>query len=216
MDTVIYFLLALFYFILLVIGIRLANKDGWLKVGNVLLIVVLALLYDNGVLAIGKFVGEGNLLITLNKMRFWFHAFFTPLLVLFAWNTLVKADIKWAKRTITKSLVVIFTLFLIIIEVVSVTWGISLEPSWKNGILSYKKVGGSGFPPIMIVGVSGMLFITSIIIWWKQKWPWYFLGILSMGLIPIVHFFIKTGALHNLGELTLMMALLATKSHQDK
>lgn len=142
--------------------------------------------------------------------------FFTPLLVLYAWITLVKADFNWAKRPITKWFMIIFTLLLFIYEIVTVTWGISLEPSWKNGVLSYKRVGGSKSPPIMIIGVSVTLFVTSIIIWWKQKWPWYFLGLLSMGLIPVIHFFIKSEALHNIGELTLMIALLATKSHQEK
>lgn len=216
MDTVIYFLLALFYFILLIIGIRLAIQYGWLKIGNVLLIVITALLYDNGVLALGKFIGEGDFLIIFNKMRYWFHACFTPLLVLFAWDTLIKTNFKWAKGTFIKWIVVIFTLFLIIFEIVTVTWGISLEPSWKNDVLSYKKDGGSDSPPIMIIGVSAALFITSAIVWWKQKWPWYFIGIISMGLIPISSFFVKSEALHNIGELVLMIALLATKAHQEK
>lgn len=75
MDTVIYFLLSLAYFILLVIGVKLACKHGWFKIGNVLLIVIIALLYDNGILALRKYVGKGATLKLLNELRYWFHAF---------------------------------------------------------------------------------------------------------------------------------------------
>lgn len=216
MDTIIYLLLSLTYLGLLIIGLRSANHHGWLKMSNVLFIVILALLYDNGILALGKWIGEGKLLEVLNKARYWMHALFTPLLVLFAWNTLIRAQIAWAKKPIIQGLIGLLTLGLILFEMGSVTLGLSMEPSWKYGVLSYKNVGGHHGPPVMITGVSLMLLVTSIVIWWKQKWPWYFLGILFMGLPAMGHLFLKSNAFHNISELILIIGLLATKLHQDK
>ena len=108
------------------------------------------------------------------------------------------------------------TLCLILFELTTIVGDISFEPTWNKGILSYKKVGEAGIPHIMIIGVSLMLFITSIMIWWKQKWRWYFVGILSMGIAPIIHNLLKTDASHNISEFILMSALLATKAFQDK
>ncbi|MED4403338.1 hypothetical protein [Metabacillus fastidiosus] len=216
MDTAIYFLLSIAYIIIFIIGILLAKHRGWINISNVILIVILALLYDNGILALGKYLGEGELLRILNQMRYWLHAFVTPLLVLFAWHTLVNANLQWAKKRIVKWLMILLTLCLIIFELITIVPVISLEPAWNNGVLSYKKGEGADGPPIMIIGISIMLLVTSIIIWWKQKWPWYFVGILSMGIIPIINLLLKTDAPHNISEFLLMLAILATKAYQDK
>jgi hypothetical protein len=215
MDTLIYFLLSIAYLILLLKGMLLTKQHGWVNVDNVILLVILALFYDNGILALGKYLGEGELLKAFNQFRYWLHAFFTPLLVLFAWHTLVKANVQWAKRRIVKWIAISLTLCLILFELTTIVDDISFEAIWNKGILSYKKVGEAGIPHIMIIGVSLMLFITSIMIWWKQKWPWYFVGILSMGIAPIIHFLLKTDASHNIAEFILMLALLTTKAYQD-
>lgn len=215
MDTVTYSLLTIAYIILFVLGCLLARGKSWTDIGNVLLIVILALLFDNGILALGKYIGEGHLLRTLNLARYYLHALITPLLVLFAWHTLVKANLKWAKKGIVTWLAALLTLCLIIIEFVTVVRGISLEPAMNYGVLSYKNEGTGDGPPIMIIGVSVVLAVTSIIIWIKQKWPWFFIGTLIMGFAPMFHFF-KTDALHNIAEFVLMLVLLATKAYQDK
>ena len=214
MDTVIYSILTIAYVILFVLGSLLAKGQSWTDIGNVLLLVIMALIYDNGILALGKYIGEGDLLRALNLARYYLHALITPLLVLFAWQTLVNADLKWAKKGIVPWLAVLLTLCLIIIEFVTVVRGISLQPTMKYGVLSYKNVGAGG-PPIMIIGVSIVLVVTSIMIWIKQKWPWYFIGTLIMSFAPMIHF-LKTDALHNIAEFVLMLALLATKAYQDK
>ena len=133
----------------------------------------------------------------------------------FSWHTLVKANLKWAKKGIVPWLAALLTLCLIIIEFVTVVRGISLEPAMNYGVLSYKNARTGDGPPIMIIGVSIVLAVTSIFIWIRQKWPWYFIGTLIMGLAPMFHFF-KTDALHNIAEFVLMLALLATKAYQDK
>ncbi|WNS75468.1 hypothetical protein RRV45_21805 [Bacillus sp. DTU_2020_1000418_1_SI_GHA_SEK_038] len=214
MDTVIYLLLTIAYLFLFVLGILLTKGHSWTDIGNVLLMVILALLYDNGILALGKYIGEGDLLRSLNLARYYLHALITPLLVLFAWYTLVKANIKWTKKSIVQWLAVLLTICLIIVEFVTVVRGISLVPAMKYGVLGYKNVGAGEGPPIMVIGVSIVLVITSIMIWIKQKWPWYFIGTLIMGLAPMIH--LKTDALHNIAEFVLMLALLATKAYQDK
>lgn len=215
MDTVIYIILTIAYLILFIIGIVIGRKRQWRNMENTLLLVILALFYDNGILAFGKYIGEGNVLEGLNQARYWLHALITPLLVLFAWKTLVNADVKWARKKFVQWLVVLYMLCLILFELVTVVWDISLKPTWEYGVLSYDKKGDGS--PIMIIGVSVTLILSSLIVWWKQKWPWYFLGILFMGITPLLHFFIKTNASsHNIGEFGLMTALLATKAYQDR
>lgn len=216
MDTIIYSILTFGYLILFTRGSLFAKHHGWMKMRNVVLFVILALFYDNGILSLGKYIGEGDLLKGLNEARYWFHALFTPLLTLFAWNTLIRANLQWAKKRTATWIVYVLTLCLIISELITGVWGMSLEPNWENGILSYDKAGEPGNPPIMLIGVMSVLILTSIIIWWKQKWPWYFAGVLVMGLTPLIIRFFRTETLHNVSEFILMVALLATMAFQDQ
>lgn len=50
-------------------------KDSGLISAVFLLPVLLGLIYDNGILAAGRFIGEGSTLKYLNYARFWIHAF---------------------------------------------------------------------------------------------------------------------------------------------
>ena len=78
MDTLIYFLLSIAYLILLLKGILLTKQHGWVNVDNVILLVILALFYDNGILALGKYLGEGELLKTFNQASLLATCFFHP------------------------------------------------------------------------------------------------------------------------------------------
>lgn len=216
MDTTIYIVISAAYFILFIFAVRSAHRNGWLKMGNLLLPVIIALLYDNGLLALGKWLGEGSFLKNLNEGRYWLHAMITPLLIPFSLNTLARASFTWAKKRISLSIVWILTLVIIIIEIVTVTMNISMEPSWKYGVLSYRNTSGSHGPPIMMISVTSTLLIASILLWWKRHWPWFFVAILLMGLPALGHFFMKSNALHNISELILMVGLFATKVHQAK
>lgn len=84
-------------YILLFFGAILTVKNSGPVSAAFLLPVILGLIYDNGILAAGHLIGEGSTLKLLNYVRFWVHALFTPLLVLFSWHTLKQADIDWAK-----------------------------------------------------------------------------------------------------------------------
>ena len=70
METFIFFLLLLGYLILLIYGMKFATNAGWFVVENVILLVILALTYEQAVLSFGKYIDEGVLLKNLNAARF--------------------------------------------------------------------------------------------------------------------------------------------------
>lgn len=98
MDTFLYLFFTGSYIALLIwglIGIRKQDLPQWT---SFIYLIILALIYDNGIIAFGKWIGEGELLETLNLLRFWTHAFLTPLLVLFATGTLKESGVLWAQK----------------------------------------------------------------------------------------------------------------------
>lgn len=191
------------------------KKSTWFSISNVLLIVIAALIYDNAIVAIGGFIGEGNVLKGLNYAMYWLHAIFTPLLVLFAWNVAVKTGIKWFTKRWVRFGAYILVVILIIIEVTTVVSKLQLTSEWKYGVLIYENVHESSIFPLMVIVVSLILLVVSIIIWRKLKWRWFFIGTIIMIIGSVIPMPIKSEALTNGFELILIFTLMATWQFQE-
>lgn len=209
--------LALFvaFIFLLIQGIILANKYGWFKLENTLLLVILALVYEMFVLFIGRWVGEGGLLEGLNYVRFWLHALVTPLLILISWKSLFRANFHWAKSDWFKTVAFSLTIALICYEFVTGVLGIQLVPKWEAGILFYENAVKQKFP-LMIIVISATIFITGILLWRKLRWPWLLIGVSVMLIGSFITNGLNLSLFTNVFEWMLLFSLLCTKKFQDQ
>lgn len=216
MDSYFYLFYVIAFIVLLTFLLSSFKRDNWLSASNVLLLVVSALIYDNLILGIGSWIGEGPLLETLNLLRFWLHAFFTPLLVLFSWNTLDRASIKWAGNNASFIMAIVLTGALILLELFQEVFHLTLQPEWKFGVLKYVPIEeASSGPPLMILFVTIALLLAAIILWWRTKWKWMLIGVLLMTAGSVISFPIESDAITNMFELILLASLVFTKLHQD-
>ncbi|WP_425310655.1 hypothetical protein AADG42_18365 [Ammonicoccus fulvus] len=215
MDTALFFGFALAYLALLIWGIALAMRHGWLTPANLPLLVLAALVYDNFMLGIGSFIGVGPLLEGLNLARFWVHAFVTPVLVAWALHTLRRAGFRWAQPRWFQLVSIGSVLVLVVIEILTEIRGLELVPREEYGVLSYTHAEPAGGPPVMVLVVALVLLVVGAMIWWKQKWPWLFLGALIMTIGSAVELPVASGAVTNAFELTLLISIMATKAYQD-
>jgi hypothetical protein len=215
MDPYIYGLYSLIYLFLFLWGLKLSIKHGFFSWLNVLLLVTFGLVYDNLILAMGSVIGKGSFLEALNEMRYWLHAVFTPLLILFSWAAIRKTRVRWPKARAGFVLAGVFTLAMIIAELIQNTIGLKLEPAQKYGVLSYESAGSHG-PPIMIIGVTVALLLAGIILWKKLKWKWMAIGVILMGIGSAVPIPLESDAATNGFELILLISLWATKAFLDK
>ena len=85
MLTVIFLFSALLHIVFLALGIRLWRKNRSIYTA-IILAVIAGLAYDNFIIGIGSFVGEGDLLRQLNFVRFVVHGVVTPLMIMFGWG----------------------------------------------------------------------------------------------------------------------------------
>lgn len=214
-DTLLFFGYFAAYLVLLIWGIRLANQHGWNTLSNMLLLVIVGLVYDNAVLALGRFIGEGNLLEGLSYPRFYMHALFTPLLVLFSLSTLKRAGIQWAFKKWVGAIFYLITLSLILYELFIEVRGLSLSANWEYGVLSYSNAEASSGVPLMVVMVSIVLIISSLFVWRKQKWIWFFVATVIMFLGNAFPISLSSAAITNAFELILIVGLFFTKKFQD-
>lgn len=212
MDSLFFGLFAIAYVLLIIWGLR-SNKKWTLS--SLIYLVIAALIYDNAVYALGIFIGTGTFLETLNLLRYWFHALFTPTLILFSICAMCGVNIKWAKQSWVLLLGVLLTMIAMIVEYTTEVHGLSLKPLKEYGALSYKPVEAAAGPPIMILIVLVALLIGGVMLWWKAKWPWMLVGTAVMAFGGAVPFNIGSNAITNAFELIFLFTLVWTKKKLD-
>ncbi len=213
MDSIIFGLFAIAYAFLLFCGLRTHNE--W-TLSSVIFFVVAALIYDNAIYGVGILIGEGTFLETLNLLRFWFHALFTPTLILFSAAVMREANIKWAQNSWVLLIGTLYTIAAMVVEYMAELNGLVLEASRDYGALSYSSAEEAAGPPIMILMVLLALIIAGIMLWWKAKWPWMLIGTVLMAFGSAVPFDIGSNAATNAFELILLFTLVWTKKKLDQ
>jgi hypothetical protein len=211
MDTYLYFLYAALYAVLLIWGISGIRKTDVWKWTSVIYIVILPLIYDNLILATGKWIGEGELLESLNFARFCLHALITPLLVMYSVGTLRESGIEWAQKKWLVLVGLFYTVGLIVLEFATEVFGLELEVVKEYGVVSYSNVEEATGPPIMVLLVTLVLIVASAILWKKTKWPVFFIGAVVMTIGSAIPLNIESGAVTNAFELFLIFTLIWTK-----
>jgi len=216
MDIWIYLFFAFAYLVLFILMIRNIRRYGINSLSNVLVLVIIPLIYDNAILGVGSWIGEGQTLEVLNTARYWMHAIFTPLLIVFSLDVLRRARFNWANTSAALWITVIYALAAVVVELITVVLDLSLKAETKYGVLSYSTTNSPSGPPIMILMVTLALLVASILLWKRTGWFWMFVGVALMLVGSMVDIPIESGAITNAFELILLTSLVMTKNHQDK
>ena len=216
MDKWLYLLFALAYLVLFIFMIRSMKRNGIASLSNVLILVILPLIYDNTILGVGSWIGEGQTLEVLNTARYWMHAILTPLLIVFSLGVLRRARVNWANTSAALWVTVAYAFAAFMVELFTVLLNLSLEAEVKYGVLSYASTNSPSGPPIMILMVTLALLVSSIILWKRTGWFWMFIGVALMLVGSMIDIPIESAAITNAFELILLSSLVMTKLHQDK
>lgn len=216
MDTFFYTLFTIAYAVLLAWSLRETPARFRWSLRSFVHLVIIGLIFDNAVIASGKFIGEGEFLAFLNEMRYWFHAFITPTLVLYALGLLRLTNAKWRRSRLALGSFLLITAGLIVYEIQAGILNKTLEPVWEYGVLRYNTVESSSGPPIMILLVMAVLLVTSIILWKLTKWPWMFGALCIILVLNVIPFDFASSTVTNGFELLLMLLLVVTKRHYEK
>jgi hypothetical protein len=190
---------------LAVAALRLRPRLG--AAATLTAVVCAALVYENGVLAAGVLLGEGDLLRTLNVGRYVGHALFTPLLIPAGALLAARFGVAWFARPPARAAVTALTAAMVLLGV----WleVVRLEPVARRtgGVLRYANAAAVG-PPVPALVAIVALVVVGAVVWRRAGWPWLFAGAVAM--------FVAAGAgvrlvwPQNLGELALQSALVAT------
>ncbi len=216
MDSELFAAFAVGYVALLIWSLAMARRADLFVPSNVLPLVIVALIYDNVILATGQLIGEGSLLETVNGARFWLHAFLSPHLVIITIDAMGRAGLMVIRQRWVAFVALAIYVALVIIDLTNEVFGLVLEPVREYGVLSYSSVEPATGPPPMIIGVTLVLLVSAVVVFWKQRWPWHLAAVLLMGIRDSTSLPIESAAITNLFEFILMTTLLLTKQFQDR
>jgi len=211
MNTLIYFILTIGYIGFFIWGLKLSRRNIW-TLTNTLLLVIIGLIYDNLIIAVGRFIGEGDLLEGLSYVRYLLHALFTPTLILFALGICLKLGFPWAKKTFWKGTFSLITVGLILYELFTSVIGLELKSNEELGLLTYESVESAG--PLMVIFITIVLVIIGILLAKKFRFYWLLIGTIVMTGGSLVARWIESFPIMNILEFILILSLLLTKRFQ--
>jgi hypothetical protein len=190
----------------------------WEKFNNLaiilLLIILTSIIYDNVVLVSSNWLGDGELLMYLNKIRFFVHYLFLPLLIVVGVDLASRAGALWA-NSLVQRLSWVLAIFLGILDIVIRYTHLTLKSTTFAGITRYTDPN-LGIPIVTIAVNFFMLLIgIGILVRSKGKLPWLFAGTLVAFLgnsLPSCKF----GTLPaSLSEFLMILSLLVTEYYMS-
>ena len=192
----------------LAVGV-MAMRMRW-RVGSVALAVAIicaGMAYDNFAVAVGRFIGYGDALMAINVPRYWIHALFVPMLILIAGVIVYRLGVRQIGSRANVIAGSVLVAMLLLIGIITDIVRLDLKPEDTGDALRYVNEGASGPPVAAVVTVLALIVLGGMA--WRYG---YFKWLLVGALIMLVAAAAGTAVvwLGNLGELALMISLLAT------
>lgn len=204
MMTVLYIVLGIAQAVIFVFGMRLYSRSrNWYALLAVLPIAFL--IYDNFIIAAGTTIGEGELLKSLNAVRFYAHALLTPLLIIFGFGVARRAGVSWAQSRRNHAIFCTLATGLVLMGVYIDVLNLTLEVKAEEGLVRYVNTFFKG-PPVPSIVTIIVLAIVGFFVWRKGKSWWMAVGSILMFVGALVG--LRVVGVSNLGEVAMTSALV--------
>lgn len=147
-----------------------------------LMLPPLTVVYDNLAIALGSYIGPGDLLLGLTIPRFAGHALFTPIWIVAAVGLALRAG---AFRGRERGFVIgSWALYGVMVVIGLINEVISFVPEFveEGDVVYYTNVGRVFTPPPPSLTMLLVVLICGLIVAWRTRgrWPWMFLGALPV------------------------------------
>jgi len=207
MDQVLYSLYTVIFIVLTGWSFRVWRQSK--SIGTLMVVLVnAAMIYENGILAVGVLIGHGSLLEALSWGRFIGYAVFPAFLVISALDLAKRSGAQFAARRNVwiGAWVFVFALiaFALLVEVI----GRQLEPRELNGVIRYMWAN-KGVPPLGVILMNISLIGFGVVVWRKAHSPILLLGAIFLLVgdgIAAGRYVLGSGI-----EMIFMIALLAAE-----
>jgi hypothetical protein len=168
-------------------------------------LVAAGLVYDNGVVAAGRLIGEGGLLMALNHPRFVIHALLTPLLIVTAVGLARACGAGWARARAVHVLAWCLALGLVGYGLVAEVYGLELAAAPEGDALRYSAAHTA--PPVPAI-VTVVALLAAGLATVRRGGAWMAGGAAAMFAASAVHS--APMAIANLGEVAFLAGIAMT------
>ncbi|MBW6433870.1 hypothetical protein KZ829_08990 [Actinoplanes hulinensis] len=192
----------------MVIALRRRRPDWAL---TLLILVLLGLIWDNAVIAMGATVGEGDTLEALSFPRYAAHGILVPLLIMVGVGLARRHDVRFFSGATVPAVFGAVTVLLITIGIWLDIVTLDLEPARYADTLRYTNAAAHG-PPIPAVATILILIAIGALLLARARWPWLLAGSIAMfaaAAAAVAGFWIG-----NVGELILILTIWFTATHR--
>jgi len=177
-----------------------------------LMLPPLTVVYDNLAIALGSYIGPGDLLLGLTIPRFAGHALFTPIWIVAAVGLALRAGAFAGRdRAFT---VGSWALYGAMVVVGLVNEVISFVPEFveEGDVVYYTNVGRIFTPPPPSLTMLLVVLVCGAIVLWRTRgrWPWMLLGALPVLASQAVRTDEIAFVLINSSEVIMSLSLVAT------
>jgi hypothetical protein len=196
--------------VLAVLAVRL-----WLRRRSlgalVLALPIAALVWDNAIVGLGSFIGEGALLTALTYPRFVGHALLTPIWIVTAYEFARRDGVPWLQgRGARTGAWLLYGAMVAIGSVASLVL-LRLEPVRGGGLVYYTNAGGLPGPPVAAIVMVVTVLVAGMLLLKRSGWPWMLVGGMFMLFAAAVPTRLVGFWLSNTGEVVLGLALVLTE-----
>jgi uncharacterized membrane protein (UPF0136 family) len=224
MLSIAFLVIAVIDFAILVWAVKLCLQ--YRTNGLIFATIPLTLLwYDNVVIGIGGTLGQGDLLIGLNYVRFYAHYIALPMTFIALGAMAREAQFEWARKSWVMGTYCLIAVFFIVMDLVKFS-GQEFYPSCFADTLRYTTrvteftrctpdaaLVGQGIPPIPALTLTVFNIGFGILLWIKRGWPWLVVaavGAMAFFAVP----YSKTGGIFsNTGEPIITAVIILTAGH---
>jgi hypothetical protein len=173
------------HLIFLTWAFALYQQSHWLGL-IILIVIIAAIAYDNLIVSVGRFIGEGETLLWLSQPRFAGHVLLTPLTVLASFSMCLQAKLNWALQPAAMGSIWLATITLIAAEILTYYKKFTPKAVWDRATLRYTNSAYKCLPVASIV-TTILVGVVGAIIWNQMGYPWLFVSSVVMfigGAIP--------------------------------
>jgi hypothetical protein len=185
--------------------------------------------FDNLTIGLGSSLGEGQLLLAMNTVRFLAHYIFLPFTLIAIGSMAKQAGFKWAQpKWVLGAFCLLASYFML--HDLWLFYNASFYPSCFADTLRYTthisewtvcspdaEVGiGQRIMPLPAITLSNMLILFGGYLWWKIGYKWLFLGTLLATAFFAVPFSATGGIVGNVGEPIISVVILSATAYITK
>jgi hypothetical protein len=208
MDTFLYPLITILYFVLFIWSFRFFRESSFWGTSWIFFLI-LAFIYDHVVLSLGNLFGEGDFLEMLSLFRYLLYVLLTPTLVFVSLDILRRIQVEWSEYLIVHVFTHLYTFSLTVLGVFTNILWINLEPVKIHGVIQY--LPSKNYLPYSTILAVLPLMVAAVFLWRRLRWPVLMAGIVVAVLGVVFSYAVRDPAIDSIFELVLMWCLVMTE-----